>query len=117
MGNVHEDVGAMELRRLEADYEAELRRIERDWCDGWIAALSQFWCTGSRDRADGKDEESYCAVIDASSEAAIWQAIAKHYPDYEARFCTPCEPDWTPNDRFPVFENRTLLEATDGQGA
>lgn len=85
--------------------------------EGCTAPPFQVWCTGSRDRADGRDEESYCAVIDAPSEAVIWRGIEKHYPDYEPRFCTPREPDWTPNDRFQNFESGTMLEGDHGTHA
>lgn len=75
------------------------------------------WCTGYAINADFEcDEETICAMVDAPSEEAVWEAIARHYPDYRQRFISVREPDATPNDRFPDFENRTgLTSETEGE--
>ena len=71
------------------------------------------WCSGMRDRADteknGRDEESYCAVIDTddkSAEARIIATIKKHFPDAAMRFIEPKAKDWKPGDRFPGFDEK-----------
>lgn len=98
----------------------------------------QFWLSGQKDRDnDGltteqmeqlsliKDEEeaeeflnnnakddcSLCACLDANSEEEIWQVVAKHFPDYEPRFCEIRDKDYNPSvgGRFGGFENRTSL--------
>lgn len=94
--------------------------MNRFWVSWWTGNYEsegctkppyQVWDSGSRDRnhPNGGDEMSLCAVIDAKSEDDIWANVAKHFPDYEQRFCTLCEPDWTPNNRFLDFEGRTSL--------
>lgn len=97
--------------------ESTLKRYWVSWWSGNYASEGctrppfQFWCSGYRDRENDfkYDDQSLCAVIDAPDEAAIWQVIKHHYPDYEERFCEECEPDWRPGNRFPDFENRTSL--------
>jgi hypothetical protein len=81
--------------------------------EGCTAPPFQVWVSGSRfrDTNDDRDEQSLCAVIDADSEQAIKETVAKHYPDYEMRFCNPVADDFQPSNRFPGFENRTKLEA------
>jgi len=50
-------------------------------------------------------------VLEADSEQAIWQGIAKYYPDYVERFINPVDGEWQPNDRFPGFdETRVAAE-------
>jgi len=66
----------------------------------------QVWVSGQRE--DGM--VSYCAVIDAEDEDAVWRAVYELYDDVEERFCDPQEPDFAPGDRFQDFENRTGLE-------
>ena len=85
------------------------------WADeGCTEPDFQLWISGQRDRENkdpesNRDECSICAVIDADNEQEIEEVIAEHFPDYEMRFCNPCEPDWVPNDRFPGFQGRTAL--------
>jgi hypothetical protein len=73
--------------------------------EGCTAPPFDVWQTGHRDRQNdtdnGRDEISFCLWVEAEDEAAIWAAIAKHYPDYEERFCNPCDDDYAPGDRFP----------------
>lgn len=94
--------------------------MQRYWVSWWSGNYAsegctkppyQVWDSGSRDRnhANGGDEMSLCAVIDANSESDIWKSVSKHFPDYEARFCTPVEADYIPNNRFPDFEGKTSL--------
>lgn len=90
--------------------------------EGCTAPPFQFWLSGQRDRRshlpqtwdDGeeKDDCNLCAVIDADSEDQIWPVVAKHFPDYEQRFCNEVEVDYQPGDRFMNFENRTSLLIT-----
>lgn len=47
-----------------------------------------------------KDDCSICAVIDAESEDDIWELVAKHFPDYQHRFCDEVASDFKPSDRF-----------------
>ena len=84
--------------------------------EGCTAPPFQVWESGSRDRNDDSDRDdvSLCAVVDAADEAAIWRVVARHFPDYEPRFCNEREADWQPNDRFPGFRGATSLEAGDG---
>lgn len=69
----------------------------------------QVWITGSRDRDETRNEVSLCAVIDADSEAVIWDSVLEHFPDYVGRFCEPVDPDWIPGDRFRDYQGRTAL--------
>lgn len=96
--------------------------LDRYWVSWWSGYYEnegcseppfQIWVTGSRDRKqDDKDEQSFCAVIDAGSEHQIRAAIRKYFPDYEMRFCNLVESTWTPeaSGRFPNYEGRTLLK-------
>jgi hypothetical protein len=98
------------------------KTLNRYWVSWWSGYYEsegcseppfQIWVTGYRDRKkDDKDEESFCAVIDAESEHKIRVAIRKYFPDYELRFCNLAETNWTPESggRFPNYEGRTLLE-------
>lgn len=72
----------------------------------------QVWISGERGKSaedDMLEDVSLCAVIDAESEQQIWDAVKKHFPDYEERFCNAVEADFTPNNRFPGFEGKTSL--------
>jgi hypothetical protein len=71
----------------------------------------QVWISGCTDRNDasGRDVCTMCAVIDATDEKAIWEVVAKHFPDYRPRFCETRADNYRPGDRFPGFENRTSL--------
>ena len=73
--------------------------------DGCTKPPFQIWCTS---QGDGKD--SFCAVIDASSEEVVWAAIRRHFPDYVPRFCEARNADYIPGDRFPNFEGRTSIK-------
>jgi len=75
----------------------------------------QMWETSSRERRDGRDEVSLCAVIDAERGRDIWKVVKYHFPDFEARFCEERPSDYAPpSDRFPNFRNRTtLIEQTE----
>jgi hypothetical protein len=66
----------------------------------------QFWVSGQRERGmdEDRDEESICAVIDSESSEDIESLIAKHFPDYEMRFCEERASDWEPGDRFPKHQ-------------
>lgn len=97
--------------------------MKRYWVSWWSGYYEdegcsqppfQMWISGQRDRVNSdpdseRDEASCCAVIDANSEAEIWAVVAKHFPDYEQRFCTEREDDFKPGDRFPGFEGKTTL--------
>jgi len=106
--------------------------MQRWWVSWWSGYYAdegcteppfQVWISGYRDRDNApehcptcgldtkrdRDECSICAVIDAESEKQIWEVVAKHFPDYEERFCTPKEQDFEPGDRFPGFESKTSL--------
>ncbi len=50
--------------------------------------------------AHGKDDCTICAVVDAEDEAAVWELVKKHFPDYEQRFIEVHPSDWAPGDRF-----------------
>ena len=84
--------------------------------EGCTAPPFQIWDSGSRDRNHNseRDDVSICAALDAPDEDAIWAAVARHYPDFEPRFCNETAPDWQPNDRSPGFRGATSLEAGDG---
>lgn len=56
-----------------------------------------------------KDTATICALVDAESEDDIWPVVAKHFPDYQQRFCEEPGAGWTPSDRFGNFENKTSL--------
>jgi len=56
-----------------------------------------------------KDDCTICALIDAPSEEAIWEVVAKHFPDYEYRFCEERPADYTPGDRFQAEKIITSL--------
>jgi len=74
----------------------------------------QAWISGERgwnEEWHDSAEVSLVAVIDAESEAQIWEGVKKHFPDYDPRFCDEVADDWQPNDRFPDFLNQTRLEA------
>lgn len=47
-----------------------------------------------------RDDCTICARIVAKNEAAAWKLIAKHFPDYEQRFCDIIDPDTELSDRF-----------------
>ena len=50
---------------------------------------------------------SLCAVIDAESEDAASDLIAKHYPDATMRFLETRPDDWQPNPgHFPPHEDK-----------
>lgn len=100
----------------------------------------QFWLTGQRERPlyglgvtvynnlieqelseeefdkfideHGKDECSFCAMVDADNEKEIWAVIKHHFPDYEERFCEHVARSKTPGDRFGDFQNRTSLKVS-----
>ena len=49
----------------------------------------------------GRDDCTICAAIESDSEAAIWELVAKHFPDYRYRFCEEKDPDFDPHsNRF-----------------
>src|SRR5690606_4593280 len=77
--------------------------------EGCTAPAFQTWVTGSRDRDDDRDDLTMCALVDAPSEAAVWESIQKHFPDFKERFCEEQSNDWIPSERFRDFENRTRL--------
>lgn len=106
--------------------------------EGCTVPPFQFWVSGQKERPDygltpeeyqhycnletdeemedylnekSRDDCSLCACIDANSEDQIWEAVARHYPDYEPRFCEEREKDYNPSigGRFQGFENRTSL--------
>ena len=80
----------------------------------------QFWETGTMDRRDHlpqafesgseKDDLTLCALVEAEGERQIWEAVKKHFPDYEERFCNEVEHDYEPGERFPDFKNRVSLK-------
>jgi hypothetical protein len=96
----------------------------------------QYWWTGQRDRLNyglsaekyavylqikdeaashafidvhGRADGSACAMVEANNKDEIWPVIARYFPDYKFRFCEECDPDCTPGDRFPNYENRVSL--------
>jgi hypothetical protein len=94
--------------------------LMRYWCSWWSSMEQdkgcteppfQHWISGYRaSQGDASyDECSICAVIDAESEAQVWQAVARHFPDHEQRFCNPRTADWTPGDRFRGFRGQTAI--------
>lgn len=95
---------------------SNLNRYWVSWWSGYYESEGckkppfQVWISGSRDRADGKDEVSLCAVIDAASPNQIEKAIKRYFPDCQMRFCDLQGPDFQPQEgRFPGFEGRTRL--------
>lgn len=102
-----------------------MKRFWVSWISGYYGDEGcttppfQVWISGHMDRRSGlptefetgnpKDDCTICAVIDANSEDEIWPVIAKHFPDYEQRFCEERKIDYIPGDRFPDFENKTSL--------
>ncbi len=93
-------------------------RVSRYWVSWWSGYYAnegctkppfQVWISGYRERADGMDECAICAVIDAEREDEIWEAVHKHFPDCEERFCEQKDDDFCPGDRFPGFDGRTSL--------
>ena len=99
-----------------------MNRYWVSWWSGYYADEGcseppfELWISGQRFRENEdpdseRDECSICAVIDAENEDDIWKSVAKHFPDYEERFCELRDQDFVPGDRFPGFENRTSLTA------
>lgn len=92
-----------------------MARFWASWWSGYYATEGcteppfQIWESGHRNRHDGKDEMSFCAVLDATSEVEIEEAVRRHFPDAEMRFCTQQDADFIPSDRFPDFEGKTAL--------
>lgn len=95
--------------------------------EGCTAPPFTFWVSGQCERPnyglseeeyatweaieDGDESDEYlnthardtctiCALIDAPSEEEIWKVVAKHFPDYEYRFCEERATDYTVGDRF-----------------
>ncbi len=78
----------------------------------------QVWMSGSRFRRthlpqafpDGeeKDDGHWCAVIDGE-ETHIAEKLKTYFPDMEMRFIEERPDDYVPGDRFPDFQNRTML--------
>ncbi|MBN1535212.1 MAG: hypothetical protein JW908_00665 [Anaerolineales bacterium] len=95
--------------------ETQPEELKRYWVSWWSRTEGrkvppfQTWISGEREKSEGVYEQSLCAVIDAESEAEIWKAVKKHFPDYEQRFCESREMGWRPGARFPGFEDRTKL--------
>lgn len=78
----------------------------RPLTDPPAAAVCAWWCSGSRSiicNGDESDEAILCAIVKAASEVSANRAIRKSWPEVkEWRFCEACEPDWLPNNRFPI---------------
>jgi len=63
-------------------------------------AILGWWCSGYDDNAS-----ILCAVVEAKSEDAAWEAVAKDWPGpTRKRFCEAKDADWKPGDRFPPSE-------------
>lgn len=60
---------------------------------------------------NGKTDCSICACVDAKSEEEIWEVVAKHFPDYDPRFCEVKENDYNPSigGRFTGGEGKRSL--------
>lgn len=60
--------------------------------------ILNYWNSGSRE-----DAASICALIEAESEEAVEQAVAKQgWSPKEWRFIEEKPSDWTPGSRFPM---------------
>ena len=95
--------------------------------EGCSAPPLKFWISGSRPRPNNglsdlsysiylkiededaaeefiekyaRDDVSICAVIDAECEEDVWDLVAKHFPDFETRFCEHVADDYKPGSRF-----------------
>lgn len=87
------------------------------WVSWWsecdfpdVSTMPETWHTGARCGSDGSDgwfsSYSYCSLIVAESEEAVWDLVRKHYPDYEERFCDPRPAGYeVTSDRFPKGDN------------
>lgn len=99
--------------------ETEGRVMMRFWVSWWSGYYEdegctkppfQVWISGSRNRDEERDEVSLCAVVDASSEGQVWNAVKRHFPDFEMRFCDEVSNDWSPpRDRFPDYLEQTSI--------
>ena len=95
----------------------EFSKRQRFWVSWWSTYHIDAGCSKPpfQIRESGKREGlrldrpqlSLCAVVDAPSQVAVWNAIRMHFPDFDGRFCEEKPDGWEPGDRFPGFENRT----------
>jgi hypothetical protein len=68
----------------------------------------QFWITGNIVLPDEVGLGTFCAVIDAGSEAEVWGAIAQHFPQMQHRYISNVPNDWQPAEtRFTNWQGRT----------
>ena len=66
--------------------------------------IKGYWCTGTSNVFD-EECSVMCATVDAESEENAFELIKHHWPEYTTdyfRFCELQEPDFKPNDRFPI---------------
>ena len=77
------------------DPEAWAKKRYRHWASWWSGDFESEGCkarpftsfiSGSRDRADGKDELSFCMLFESTGEEAIRNFVQQFFPDYEERF-------------------------------
>lgn len=65
------------------------------------AAILGWWCTGYRH----DNAATICALVQAESEEAAWDAVKKDWPEMEQRFSGEREPDYAiKSDRFPLSD-------------
>lgn len=59
--------------------------------------------TGALSREDGSERTdlTLCAILEADTEARLWETITRYFPDCGRRFIQVVAPDWLPGDRFP----------------
>jgi hypothetical protein len=95
--------------------------LNRYWVSWWSAYRAdegctkppfQIWSSGFRERADGVQEDSFCAMLDLADDVQIAAELLRWFPDATLRFCEPRDHHAVPGDRFPGFRGKTLLEDT-----
>jgi len=70
------------------------------------AETPAWGCSGERDT---EPQFSLCAVIDASTEAQVWEQVKRCWPEYVQRFCERKPDGWRPGSRFTCIAKK--LEA------
>lgn len=90
-------------RMIDQILELERAPLKRFWVSWWSAIEApagelKAWLTGQR--FDAPERFSYCALIDAESEAAAWAHVRECCGDYLRRFILEKPADWTPGERF-----------------
>lgn len=85
---------------------------QRYWTSWWTTSQGdwpevpfQFWATGS----DMNNRVAVCALLEGPNRWHVEQGVIKYFPDAEFRFIEPRDHDWSPGDRFPVYEERVKI--------